>query len=121
MASFEPAAVSLELPKFKLTSSHLLNDGLSSLGMGIAFDSRRADFSPMTSTGKRELWISKAIHKAVLEVNETGTEAAAGTVIEMKKGGLATSLTVDRPFLFAVRDTHSGAILFMALVNDPTA
>ncbi len=117
--NLETAVVSLQLPKFKLESDILLNDALTSLGMGVAFNSRRADFSKMSKEVRKDLWISRAIHKAVMDVTEEGTEAGAGTVVEMRKGPQAKSLVVDRPFLFAVREVNTGAVLFLARVARP--
>jgi serpin B len=76
-------------------------------------------------TGKRDLWISAAIHKAYIDVNEEGTEAAAATGIVMRSMIAARPeppivFRADHPFLFLIRDNHSGAILFMGRVNDPT-
>jgi len=112
--------VMLKLPKFKLECDYLLNDALKSMGMGIAFDAGRADFSGMQENSARSLWISRVIHKTIIEVNEEGTEAGAGTVVELKKGPPVRRLTADRPFLLAVRDTSTGAILFLARVANPT-
>ncbi|MBN1213111.1 MAG: serpin family protein [candidate division Zixibacteria bacterium] len=112
--------VLLKLPKFKLESGSLLNDALKNMGMGIAFDAGRADFSGMQDNNARSLWISRVLHKAVIEIDEAGTEAGAGTAVEIKKGPPVPQLTADRPFLFAVREISSGTILFLARVADPT-
>jgi serpin B len=113
----------LTLPKFKMTQQFQLGGTLSAMGMSTAFARGAADFSGMT--GKRDLWISAAIHKAYIDVNEEGTEAAAATGIVMRSMIAARPeppivFRADHPFLFLIRDNHSGAILFMGRVNDPT-
>jgi len=94
-----------------------------------AFDEKRADFSLMN--GKRPgdaqaLHISDVIHKAFVECNEEGTEAAAATAVVMKRKGMARHMAppvfrADHPFLFLIRDLRSGAILFLGRVVDPRA
>jgi serpin B len=113
----------LTLPKFKMTQQFQLGGTLSAMGMSTAFARGAADFSGMT--GKRDLWISAAIHKAYIDVNEEGTEAAAATGIVMRSMIAARPeppivFRADHPFLFLIRDNHSGAILFIGRVNDPT-
>jgi len=115
--------VVLTLPKFKMTQQFQLGGTLSAMGMTQAFERSAADFSAMT--GKRDLWISAAIHKAYIDVNEEGTEAAAATGIVMRPLAMARPqppivFRADHPFLFLIRDNRSGAILFMGRVIDPT-
>jgi serpin B len=109
--------VEVSLPKFKLTSEFNLSHVLSMLGMRTAFGPV-ADFSGMT--GSRDLAISEVVHKAYVDVNEEGTEAAAATGVVMK---LAVSLKrvfrADHPFIFLIRDKGSNSILFMGRVTDP--
>jgi serpin B len=117
--------VILTLPRFTMTQQFELSSTLSAMGMPQAF-SGAADFSGMT--GKPDFTISAAIHKAFIDVNEQGTEAAAATAIEM----VATAMQrpnnepppivfdADHPFLFLIRDTSTGAILFLGRVEDPT-
>jgi serine protease inhibitor len=119
--SFHAAGVTLHLPRFKLESDYLLDDALVKLGMRIAFTPGSADFSKMSiNSGAKNLSISRVIHKAVIEVTEAGTEAGAGTVVEMSKSYSFKTMIVNRPFLFVIRDTNSGVILFMSRVADPT-
>jgi len=113
--------VHVTLPRFKLAGGTMaLKPALKALGMGIAF-SRGADFSGMTTEEK--LKISDVFHKVFVEVNEEGTEAAAATAVVMKRetAMLPVQFNVDRPFLFFLRDAHTGAVLFMGRVVDPTA
>ncbi len=110
--------VSVHLPKFKLTRQFQLGGTLKAMGMTDAF-SDRADFSGMN--GKRDLFISAVIHKAFVEVNEEGTEAAAATAVVIQVTSIQpeTVFRADHPFIFLIRDTRSGAILFMGRVSDP--
>ncbi|MCX8127014.1 MAG: serpin family protein, partial [Dehalococcoidia bacterium] len=116
-----PTQVALTMPRFKVESSIGLKKVLSALGMGVAFTDR-ADFSGMT--GNRELFISDAFHKAFAQVDESGTEAAAATAVVV---GLTAApsqpvtVTVDRPFIFLIRDIKTGAILFIGRVVDPSS
>jgi serpin B len=113
----------LALPKFKMTGQFGLNGALTALGMRQAFEQGVADFSGMT--GKRDLWISAAIHKVFVDVNEEGTEAAAATAIVMRSLAVTRKqppivFRADHPFIFLIRDNRSGGILFMGRVTDPT-
>lgn len=107
-------SVSVWLPKFKLTSTFELKDTLSAMGMPQAFTN--ADFSGMN--GQRDLVISQVIHKAFVEVNEQGTEAAAATAVLTTRGG-TQNCRIDRPFIFLIRDRDSGSILFLGRVVNP--
>ncbi|MBU9711233.1 serpin family protein [Evansella tamaricis] len=112
----------LKLPKFTFTTDMQLNSILESLGMPTAFESEKADFSRMTTD--YPLFISEVKHKSFIEVNETGTEAAAVTSIGMDAGSAPPDdpfeMVVDRPFLFRIIDETTGVILFMGHVVDPT-
>ena len=114
--------LSLNLPRFNIESQFSLGAILSLLGMPDAFDVR-ADFSGMEPRG--ELSIADVVHKAFVNVNEAGTEAAAATaVIMMVKAMLPeepVQVTIDRPFFFMIRDLQTGTILFAGRVLDPSA
>ncbi len=115
--------VVLTLPKFKMTQQFELDKALRALGMKQAFERGTADFSGMT--GKRDLWISAAIHKAYVDVDEEGTEAAAATAtmfkaLSMRQPSQPIVFRADHPFLFLIRDNRSGGILFMGRVADQT-
>ena len=116
--------VILTLPKFKMTRQFELKGTLGLMGMTLAFDAH-ADFSGMT--GKREFFISDVIHKAYVDVNEEGTEAAAATAVvmrtrlaRMQPPPAPPVFRADHPFIFLIRDHRSGGILFMGRVADPT-
>jgi serpin B len=113
--------VVVSLPKFKLTCEFSLKQTLSAMGMADAFGDK-ANFSGMD--GSRFLFISAAEHKAFVDVNEKGTEAAAATYSMMCTVGIHEPPPVfraDHPFIFLIRDKHTGSILFLGRVTDPTA
>ncbi len=117
--------VHLTLPKFTFESEFDLSTTLAQMGMPSAFrspGSGGADFSGMT--GQRDLFISAVLHKAYVAVDEEGTEAAAATAVIMKltaaMPGALVRMTLDRPFLFLIRDRDSGTILFVGRVLDPS-
>jgi serpin B len=114
--------VAVFLPKFKTTSQFSLNQTLAALGMTDAFTAR-ADFSGMDGT--KNLLISAVVHKAFVEVNEEGTEAAAATAVVMETRGMhipeePAVFRADHPFLFLIRDNQTGSILFLGRIADPT-
>ena len=112
--------VIVALPKFKTTSEFLLNKVLESMGMTDAFSGKEADFSGLNGT-KHDLYITAVVHKAFVDVNEEGTEAAAATavIIGTKSARQTTTFRADHPFIFFIRDTRSGGILFMGRVEKP--
>ena len=116
------AYVKLGLPRFEMRTAVKLVPALSALGMPIAF-TERADFSKMNP--RVPMLIEAVAHEAFIAVDEHGTEAAAATaVVGGATGGgpsLIVDLTIDRPFMFAIQDDETGAILFMGRVLDPTA
>ncbi len=105
------------IPKFKMTSRFELKDTLSEMGMPTAF-SDAADFSGFTG-GPNGLHITHVIHKAFVDVNEEGTEAAAATAV-VTDDKAPPRFFADHPFLFLIRDTRNGSILFLGRVADPT-
>lgn len=113
--------VIVTMPRFKSTSQFQLKKTLSEMGMGVAF-SDGADFSGMS---KESLTIGDVIHKAFVEVNEEGTEAAAATAGVVRPTAIAINpkptpvFRADHPFVFLIRDTRSGSILFMGRVTKP--
>lgn len=120
ITDLEPRQVELSLPKFEIESSFSLKDALSALGMPDAFDRSKADFSAMT--GHADLYISEALHKAFVNVEEAGTEAAAATAVIMTLKSMPlepVEVRVDRPFIFFILDRESGTILFLGRVLDP--
>jgi len=113
--------VALTMPRFEFDSEFSLKDTLAEMGMPIAFSSG-ADFSGMT--GNPELFISDVVHKAFVAVDEAGTEAAAATAVIMDLTAVPeppVEVTLDRPFIFLIRDIDTGAILFVGRVLNPAA
>ena len=122
LADFAPWAKATDmkmvvaLPRFKAGFEAKLNAPLTALGMGEAF-SMQADFSGMN--GQKNLYLSFVRHKAVLEVNEEGATAAAATGVGVALKSMPFMLRFDRPFLFAIRDENSGALVFAGVINKP--
>lgn len=126
MSQFRSMEGSLVIPRFKLEYKTTLNDALTSLGMGIAFDRVRANFRNMCVFSEDEnVFIHNVSHKSFVEVNEEGTEAAAVTSVEI--GATTTAflklrrfnMVVDHPFFFAIRDSKTGVVLFMGSIVEP--
>jgi len=121
LGSMQPAeGLELGLPKFNFTTDFDLKERLVAMGMPDAFDPDRADFSGMT--GEKDLYINTVLHKAFVAVDEKGTEAAAATAVILDTRSATrpdVSLTIDRPFLFIIRDLPSGQILFIGRVLNP--
>ncbi len=109
----------LFLPKFKLEYEKSLNDMLRAMGMEIAFDGGRADFSRIDKNGG--LFISNVRHKTFVDVNEEGTEAAAVTSVGLVDSmpPLKFNMRVDRPFVFVLREHHSQTIFFVGKIAEP--
>ena len=115
--------VQVHLPRFRVESALALNEPLRARGMRLAF-SPDADFSGMT--GGKDLLISLVLHKAFVEVDEKGTEAAAATAVLMAPTAMPPGETAppvvfraDHPFLFLIRDQRSGSILFLGRLTNP--
>jgi serpin B len=123
-AHLESQEVQVFLPKFKSISEFSLSGTLATLGMTDAFIYGQADFSGMD--GRKDLFIGDLIHKAFVEVNEEGTEAAAATAVVMLAGAAPLNprpipvFRADHPFLFLIRDNRDGSILLLGRVIDPT-
>jgi serpin B len=117
--SFHKTPGDIMIPRFKIDYESSLNDPLKAMGMGVAFVGGKADFSGMRE--QKDLNISEVRHKAFVEVNEEGTEAAAATSvgIELSSAPQPFSFKADHPFLMMIRDQRTGVILFMGVVVDP--
>ena len=117
--------VTLDLPKFEFESQFLLSEPLKSMGMSDAFDSATSDFSGIDGqsclAGDPEcLYIREIVHKAFVSVDEAGTEATAATAVVMNVESAPpspVSVTVDRPFIFLIRDRETGGVLFVGRVT----
>ncbi len=115
--TFRNVELHLELPKFKMEYEQTLNGILCDMGMGVAFDAARADFSAINPDGG--LFISTVKQKAFVSVDEEGTEAAAVTVIGIGTTSISdpekVPFVADRPFLFVIRERSTGAIIFAGI------
>ncbi len=112
--------VNLGLPKFKSENSFNLGDQLKALGVQQAFDSQAADFSGIND--KMDLYITDVLHKAFIDVNEEGTEAAASTAIAVGTTSMPADswdITFDHPFVYVIYETTTNAIVFMGRVVTP--
>lgn len=120
-SNMRPKRVKLSLPRFSSTVEFDLDDVLSDLGMPLAFQAGKADFSGIT--GSPDFSISAVVHKAFIEVEEKGTEAAAATGVVAVRAALIPADEVvfraDRPFLHLIRDNKTGAILFIGRMSRP--
>ena len=111
----------VHLPKFKVESSFTLNDPLISLGMSDAFKEDKANFAGMDGN-ENWLYIKYALHKAFIDVNEEGTEAAAATAVIIQERNIEPPPAVfraDHPFLFLIRENQTGSILFLGRMTKP--
>lgn len=121
MESTAPTEVRLELPKLDVEYSVDLVRPLAAMGMPLAFDPDAADFSGIATA--QRIWLSEISHATRIRIDEKGTEAAAATVDAPATSApmaMPPVIICDRPYLFAIVDEASGAILFLGAVNDPT-
>ncbi|VTJ67912.1 Hypothetical predicted protein [Marmota monax] len=109
--------VEVFLPRFKLQENYDLEEVLRNLGMTDAFDEARADFSGMSS--RRDLQVSKVVHKSFVEVNEEGTEAAAATACRIVLLCRPPCFCAEHPFLFFIQHSRTRGILFCGQVSSP--
>ncbi len=119
--SMVETSLDIYLPKFTVETKYKLKNYLIQLGMDVPF-SQFADFSGIT--GNKDLHIAEVIHKAFIDVNEEGTEAAAATAVMMETtshGGSSTRIVFDcyHPFMYLIQHKQTGTILFMGSINNP--
>ena len=122
LAAAEEERVLLRLPKFEAEWGGELSDALAAMGLETAFDPDRADFSALGTAPDGPLYVSSVVHKARIEVNEKGTEAAAATVAGLNGAAAPTDyreLVLDRPFCYAVVDLERGVPLFLGTFERP--
>ena len=115
--SFEETEVELFLPRFRMEYERELKDDLAALGMVNAFSPTEADLTRLSPVDG--LWISSVLQKALVEVTEEGTEAAAATVVTIRETSASLSVRADRPFLFFIRERLTEAILFVGKLAHP--
>lgn len=127
MADVSETYVALEMPRFEFDADFLLGETLSGMGMSSAFDPAAADFSGMDGRsclagGPGCLYVREVVHKGFVSVDEAGTEAAAATGVVVQTESAKPEpvrVTVDRPFIFLIRDRATGTILFLGRVVEP--
>jgi serpin B len=128
LAGSQEQLVQLALPRFSADNSFDMNKTLSALGMKIAFDKQRADFSGIGAKPGERLYIASVLHKVHIDVSEKSTEAEAVSAVILAPSGDAPPPPVqikpipfiaDHPFLYIIRANSSGAILFMGRLDDP--
>jgi serine protease inhibitor len=117
LSGFSSDSVNVYIPRFRLEYGRELIDDLTTLGMGIAF-TPAADFTNMYAGGG--VWIGRVRHKAFVEINEEGTEAAAATDVEIWFGLHDPIFLANRPFVFMIRENESGTILFVGKLVNPS-
>jgi serine protease inhibitor len=124
MHGFSTAMVNLSMPRFKIEyrAEDEMKAALTAMGMAVAFDPGKADFGKMAEIPGQNVYISQVAHKTYLNVNETGTEAAAATSVGMAMTAMPTrpiDMVVDHPFLCAIVDNETGAVLFVGAIMNP--
>lgn len=112
-------SMSLTFPKFRVEYKASLQGALTGMGMGEAFDADKAEFRNMSQTMGDDLFISKVEHKSFIQVDEAGTEAAAATSVVMEASAMMMELDFTKPFVYLIRDTVTGAILFIGTMENP--
>ncbi len=114
--------VEIKMPKYTLDYQLNMNDVLKKLGMKQAFDGGKADFSALGNMeGGQNIFISRVVHKTHIEVDESGTRAAAVTAVEMKPTSFPVyekSVILDRPFVYAIVDNATGMPIFIGTVEN---
>ncbi len=117
--------VELSLPTFTAEYEDSLVDDLAAMGMKTPFQASLADFSGMSAAGTKDMFISEVKHKTFIQVDEAGTEAAAATAVTMKATAVAPRqvkhITFDRPFLYGIVDSVTKLVLFVGLMDSPSA
>ena len=116
--AMQPKGITLSMPRFKTNSELTLVDAMKALGMQDAFDATRADFTLMSPM---ELSVSSIKQLAHIDVDESGTIAAAATVIAMENTSIedySTTMTINHPFYFTIEDNETGTILFMGHIRN---
>lgn len=114
--------IRLALPRFELEYGRELTETLEAMGMGVAFDASQADFGRMVdleAIAPENVYLSRVEQKTFVRVDEEGTEAAAATGVGVGVTSAPPALRLDRPFLFALRERHSGAVLFIGKLERP--
>lgn len=117
---FQNTRGTVQMPRFKIETEYDLNKALTALGMGVAFDPNRADFSRLAAP-KGQVWLHLVRQKAIVEADEEGTKAAATTELRyvLSYEPKEFQITADRPFMFAIVHHPTNTILFLGIVREP--
>ena len=123
ISNMDSAGVELEIPKWSYSYAIMnMSPELSALGMGVAFTDA-ADFSKIYDPSQVQVYISKAIHKTFINVSESGTQAAAATVIGISyltsNASAPPVIKFNHPFLYSIIEKQTGTVMFIGIVNDP--
>ncbi len=119
--SAKDVPVEAAIPKFSYDYDIEMSGALKALGMTLPFDAAKADFSALGSSDSGNIFINRVLHKAYIAVDEKGTKAGAATAVEIKETAAAVdiySVTLDRPFIYAVTDNATGLPVFIGTVTD---
>jgi len=123
MDSVRNGRISLSLPKFETRYEDSLKDELTHMGMGVAFEPYKADFSLMNANRQKDLFISEVKHKTYCRVDEQGTEASAVTSIEISITSMPAEpqikIVFNRPFVYGIVDTVTLSPLFLGVMDNP--
>ncbi len=122
LKGFKPMEGDVGLPRFRIEATYPLKEPLQAMGITDAFDEQKADFSGIAPLTDGRLYITKVLQKAVVEVDEEGTKAAAATGVVVGVTAYDPNrftLIANRPFFFAIRHNATGAVLFMGIVREP--
>jgi len=119
LSRLEPNYVEFSMPRFRIKTDLELSAALKQMGISLAFDPDQADFSGISD--QADLSMQGVFHGAYIDVNERGTEAAAATGITMGVTSMPPTIRIDHPFVFAIYDRATSAILFMGQVVDPSS
>jgi serpin B len=122
LKGFKPMEGDVGLPRFRIEATYPLKEPLQAMGITDAFDPEKADLSGVAPLTDGRLFITKALQKAVVEVDEEGTKAAAATGVVVSVTAYNPNrftLIANRPFFFIIRHNATGAILFMGIVREP--
>lgn len=122
-AALVPTDLVLYLPRYAYAANMTLSETLAQMGMPLAFSATEADFFGMAEMSP-PLYLAKVLHKVYIAVDELGTEAVAATEVEVAVGSeevMPETMRVDQPFLFLIRDTEQGTIIFLGSLVNPAA
>jgi serpin B len=118
LAASQPVKATLVMPKFSFSYEKFLNDQLMALGMTDAFNPAMANLSGISD---QNIFVSFVKQNTFVDVNEEGTEAAAVTTIGIELTSMPPAYVIDRPFIFAIRETITNTLLFIGIVKNPSA